>query len=70
MNDTGRFQWILLRAIHHGLSGSYLVILMLGMSFIMTCALYVKNIVFILGNGPSLTLIGLLVVLWFRYRRQ
>jgi uncharacterized protein with PQ loop repeat len=34
-----------------GLSGSYLVILMLGMSLIRLYALYVKNIVFIFGNG-------------------
>lgn len=53
-----------------GLSGSYLAILMLGMSLIMTYALYVKNIVFIFGNGLSLTLTGLLVVLWCRYKRK
>jgi len=52
-----------------GLSGTYLAILMIGMSFILSYALYVKNIVFIFGNSLSLTLTGLLVVLWFRYRR-
>jgi MtN3 and saliva related transmembrane protein len=52
-----------------GLSGSYLAILMLGMSFIMAYALYVKNIVFIFGNGLSLSLTGILVAMWFRYRR-
>ena len=50
-----------------GLSGSYLGTLMLGMSLIMVYALYVKNMVFILGNGLSLALTGILVGLWFRY---
>jgi len=53
-----------------GLSGSYLAILMLGMSLILLYALYVKNIVFIFGNGLSLSLTGILVGMWFRYRRQ
>ena len=52
-----------------GLSGSYLAILMLGMSFILTYALYVKNIVFIFGNGLSLTLTAILVALWLRYKK-
>jgi MtN3 and saliva related transmembrane protein len=53
-----------------GLSGSYLAILMLGMSLILIYALHVKNIVFILGNGLSLSLTGILVGLWLRYRRK
>jgi MtN3 and saliva related transmembrane protein len=53
-----------------GLSGSYLAILMLGMLLILIYALYVKNIVFIFGNGLSLALTGILVGMWFRYRRQ
>lgn len=53
-----------------GLSGSYLAILMLGMSLILLYALYVQNIVFIFGNGLSLSLTGILVGLWFRYRRK
>lgn len=51
-----------------GLSGSYLAILMLGMTMILLYVLYMKNIVFIFGNGLSLTLTGILVGLWFRYR--
>ena len=51
-----------------GLSGTYLAILMIGMLFILSYALYVKNIVFIFGNSLSLTLTGLLVVMWFRYK--
>jgi MtN3 and saliva related transmembrane protein len=53
-----------------GLSGSYLGILMLGMSLIMVYALYVKNVVFILGNGLSLALTGILIGLWFRYSKR
>jgi MtN3 and saliva related transmembrane protein len=52
-----------------GLSGSYLAILMLGMTLILLYALYVKNIVFIFGNGLSLSLTGILVGLWFWYRK-
>jgi uncharacterized protein with PQ loop repeat len=52
-----------------GLSGSYLAILILGMSLILLYALYVKNIVFIFGNGLSLSLTGILVGMWFRYRQ-
>jgi len=53
-----------------GLSGSYLAILMIGMSLILLYALYVKNIVFIFGNGLSLSLTGILVGMWFQYRRK
>ena len=53
-----------------GLSGSYLAILMLGMTLILFYALYVKNIVFIFGNGLSLSLTGTLVGLWYRYRKR
>jgi uncharacterized protein with PQ loop repeat len=50
------------------LSGSYLAILVLGMLLILSYALYRKDIVFIFGNGLSLLLTGILVVLWYRYR--
>ena len=53
-----------------GLSGSYLAILMIGMSLILLYALHMKDIVFIFGNGFSLTLTGILAGLWLRYRRQ
>jgi MtN3 and saliva related transmembrane protein len=56
--------------MHCGLSGSYLAIPMLGMSLILLYALYVKNIVFIFGNGLSISLTGMLAGLWFRYRRK
>lgn len=53
-----------------GLSGSYLSILMLGMSFILVYSLYVKDIVFIFGNGLALFLTGILASLWFKYRQK
>ena len=52
------------------LSGSYLAILMIGMTLILLYALHVKDIVFILGNGISISLTGILVGMWFRYRRK
>ena len=53
-----------------GLSISYLIILMTGMSMIMLYALYVKDMVFIFGNGLALLLTGILVVLWYKYRSK
>jgi MtN3 and saliva related transmembrane protein len=53
-----------------GLSGTYLAILMLGMSLILIYALSVKNIVFIFGNGLSLSLTGILIGLWLRYKKD
>ena len=53
-----------------GLSGSYLAILMLGMSLIQIYALYLENIVFIFGNALSLSMTGILIGLWFRYSKE
>jgi lipid-A-disaccharide synthase-like uncharacterized protein len=44
--------------------------MMTGMSMIMLYALYVKDMVFIFGNGLALLLTGILVVLWYRYRSK
>jgi MtN3 and saliva related transmembrane protein len=52
------------------LSGSYLAILMIGMLLILLYALYKKDVVFIFGNGISLLLTGMLVALWFRYKKN
>ena len=52
-----------------GLSGSYLAILMIGMTLILLYALSVRDVVFIFGNGVALILTGILVGLWFRYRK-
>lgn len=48
----------------------YLFSLMTGMVMIMGYAVYVYDPVFIIGNGLSLFSTGLLIVLWFRYRRK
>ena len=49
------------------LSGSYLAILMIGMSLILLYALHVKDIVFIAGNGISLCLTAILIALRYKY---
>ena len=49
------------------LSGSYLAILMIGMSLILLYALHVKDIVFIMGNSISLTLTAILIALRHKY---
>lgn len=49
------------------LSGSYLAILMLGMTLILLYALHIKDIVFITGNTISLTLTAILVALRYKY---
>lgn len=50
------------------LSGSYLAILMIGMSFILIYALHVKDIVFIFGNTVSMILTAILMGLRYLYR--
>jgi len=52
------------------LSGSYLAILMIGMTLILLYALHVKDIVFIFGNGISLTLTAILIVMRYRYNMK
>jgi uncharacterized protein with PQ loop repeat len=54
----------------NGLSATYLVILMIGMTLILSYALYRRDIVFIFGNVLSLFLTGILVTLYWRYRRK
>lgn len=49
------------------LSGSYLAVLITGMSLILLYALHVRDMVFILGNGISLTLTVVLVVMRYVY---
>jgi len=53
-----------------GLSGSYLAVLMIGMTLILLYALSVKDIVFIFGNGISLMLTAILIALRYQYRRN
>ncbi len=49
------------------LSGSYLAILMIGMSLILLYALHIKDIVFIFGNSISMVLTAILIVLRYKY---
>ena len=52
------------------LSIAYLSVLIFGMSLLQAYSVYVRDVVFILGNTLSMLSTGLLIVLWFRYRRQ
>ena len=49
------------------LSGSYLAILMIGMSLILLYALHVRDVVFIFGNGISMALTAILMALRYKY---
>lgn len=53
-----------------GLSGSYLAVLMIGMTLILLYALHIGDIVFIMGNGVSLTLTAILIGLRCQYKRN
>jgi lipid-A-disaccharide synthase-like uncharacterized protein len=46
---------------------AYLGALMLGISLLQSYSLYVRDVVFIIGNTLSMLSTGLLIVLWFRY---
>jgi MtN3 and saliva related transmembrane protein len=52
------------------LSIVYLSVLMLGMGLLQSYSVYVRDFVFIFGNGLSMFSTGILIVLWFRYREQ
>ena len=53
-----------------GLSVTYLTILIMGMLLIFSYALFKKDVVFIFGNGISLFLTGILMVLYWRYQNK
>jgi uncharacterized protein with PQ loop repeat len=50
-----------------GLSGSYLIILLIGMSLIQVYAVHIGDMVFIWGNGMALVLTAILMGLWYYY---
>lgn len=52
------------------LSIVYLAVLMFGMSLLQAYSVYVKDFVFIFGNTLSMFSTGLLITLWFKYRKQ
>ena len=49
------------------ISGSYLAILMTGMSLILLYALHIRDIVFIFGNSISMALTAILIALRYKY---
>ncbi len=51
-----------------GISGSYLAVLMIGMTLILIYALSVRDVVFIFGNIVSLALTAILIGLRIQYR--
>jgi len=53
-----------------GLSGTYLAVLMIGMTLILLYALSVKDVVFIFGNGVSLTLTAILIGMRHQYGKN
>ena len=52
------------------LSILYLCILMLGMILLQIYSVSVKDFVFIFGNTLSMIMTGLLIVMWFKYRKK
>ena len=52
------------------LSILYLAILMVGMALLQAYSFYVKDFVFIFGNTLALSSTGIMVVLWFRYKKE
>jgi len=52
------------------LSILYLGILMFGMALLQVYSIYIKDFVFIFGNTLSVSSTGILIVLWFMYRKQ
>jgi len=52
------------------LSILYLGILMFGMALLQSYSLYVGDFVFIFGNTLSVSSTGILIALWFRYKKH
>ncbi len=51
------------------LSIVYLAVLMFGMGLLQAYSVYIKDFVFIFGNTLSMLSTGLLITLWFKYRK-
>jgi MtN3 and saliva related transmembrane protein len=52
------------------LSIVYLCLLMFGMILLQIYSIRIKDFVFIFGNTLSMIMTGLLIVMWFKYRRN
>jgi len=51
------------------LSILYLITLMLGLMLLMVYSIYVRDFVFIFGNTLALSSTGVMIFLWFKYRK-
>ena len=52
------------------LSIVYLCLLMFGMILLQIYSISVKDFVFIFGNTLSMLMTGLLIIMWFKYRKN
>jgi MtN3 and saliva related transmembrane protein len=52
------------------LSILYLATLMLGLILLMVYSIYVKDFVFIFGNTLALSSTGVMILFWFKYKKQ
>ncbi len=52
------------------LSFMYLGALMLGLMMLMVYSIYVEDFVFIFGNTLALLSTGVMIIFWFKYRKQ
>ena len=52
------------------LSILYLGILMFGMALLQSYSLYIKDFVFIFGNTLSVSSTGILIAMWFKYKKH
>lgn len=51
------------------LSIHYLSTLMIGIILVMLYSVYIKNLIFIISNGLSLFMTGMLMAMWMKYRK-
>ena len=52
------------------LSILYLITLIFGLMLLMVYSLYVKDFVFIFGNTLAISSTGVMIFLWFKYKKQ
>ena len=52
------------------LSILYLITLMLGLMLLMVYSIYVRDFVFIFGNTLAISSTGVMIFLWFKYKKQ
>ncbi len=52
------------------LSILYLITLIFGLMLLMVYSIYVRDFVFIFGNTLAISSTGVMIFLWFKYRKQ